>query len=59
VSKFNPDVRNICLVDVIALRTPFVVVSPDPVRLKQTMLELRGKKKRDGKSIHDPQQMAI
>jgi len=58
VSKFNPDVRNICLVDVIALRTPFVVVSPDPVRLKQTMLELRGKK-RDGKSIHDPQQMAI
>jgi hypothetical protein len=50
VSKFNPDVRNICLVDVIALRTPFVVVSPDPVRLKQTMLELRGEKKR--RKIH-------
>jgi hypothetical protein len=34
VSEFNPDVRNICLVDVIALRTSSVVVPPDPVRLK-------------------------
>jgi len=39
VSKFNPDVRNICLVDVIALRTPSVVVSPDPMGLNKTMLE--------------------
>jgi hypothetical protein len=45
VSKFNPDVRNICLVDVIALRTPSVVVSPDPVRLEQTPDSVR-------KSIH-------
>lgn len=34
MSEFNPDVRNICLVDVIALRTSSVVVPPDPVRLK-------------------------
>jgi len=48
--KFNPDVRNISQVDVIALWTPCVVVSPDLVRLKQTMLEHRGKK--DGESVH-------
>jgi len=34
--KINPDVRNICLVDVIALWTPCVVVSSDPEPARET-----------------------
>jgi hypothetical protein len=39
VSKFNPNVRDVCLVDVIALQTPSIVVSPNPVILKWVILD--------------------
>jgi hypothetical protein len=35
VTEFNPDVRNICLVDVIAIRTPPVVVPTNPMGLEK------------------------